>query len=77
MQLQINHKDWIPDKNVREWQISRVCGIHVLNEGNRIEFLLAYFYDVLNGEQYTFIEESFLHVAPTLQGRFLVKIYTI
>jgi len=29
-----------------------VCGIHVLNEGKRIEFLRAYFYDVLNGEQY-------------------------
>ncbi len=29
-----------------------VCGIHVLNEGNRIAFLLAYFCKILNGEQY-------------------------
>jgi len=26
-----------------------VCGNQEPNEGNRIEFLLAYFYDVLNG----------------------------
>ena len=30
----------------------QVQGIHVLNEGNRIEFLLASFYRVLNGGQY-------------------------
>jgi len=29
-----------------------VCGIQEQNEGNRIKFLLAYFYDVLNGELY-------------------------
>jgi len=31
---------------------SELCGIQVQYEGNRIEFLLAYFYRVLNGEQY-------------------------
>ena len=40
-----------------------VYGIHVLNECNRIEFLRAYFCDVLNGEQYNYYNMSYLHSA--------------
>jgi len=47
-----------------------VHGIHVQNVGNRIEFLLAYFYFVLNWEQYTFIEQSFHYVEIENTGRF-------
>ncbi len=47
------------------------------NVGNRIEFLIASFYWVLNGKQYTFIEQSFLYVEIENKGNLLVKVYTI